>query len=158
MACSRCGAVPLDSQARFCTKCGATFEHAASPRRTWLWERFKSFSLARGRTLTWPLKKRGERIRWLSEASSPDSPINAVPGLSDAAKRVYSYLASVTLRYGASHSRISTIAKVAGLSEYKARQAIRELERRRLLSHSRRKTWHGRGANAYFVKPVGRRR
>jgi predicted DNA-binding transcriptional regulator len=62
----------------------------------------------------------------------------------------------VTLRFGSSHSRVKTIARVAGLSEYKTRKAIRELERRGLLSHRRRNTWHGRGANDYRVKPPRR--
>jgi predicted ArsR family transcriptional regulator len=69
-------------------------------------------------------------------------------------KRVYAYLASITLRFDSSHSRIHTIAKVAGVSEYKARKAIHELERRRLLSHRRRNTWHGRGAHAYYVERI----
>ncbi len=64
------------------------------------------------------------------------------------------YLASVTLRYGSAHSRVRTVGHVAGISENRARQAIRELELRKLLSHDRRKTWHGRGAHAYHVKPV----
>jgi len=109
-----------------------------------------------GRVLAWPIRRRRERIRWLTEASGPDSPINDFPGLSDGAKRVYAYLASVTLRYGSSHSRVGTIARVASLSENRARQAIRELERRGLLTHERRITWHGRGAHSYQVKPVKR--
>ena len=56
-----------------------------------------------------------------------------------------SYLASVTLRFGASHSRVRTMVRVAGLSEHKARVAIRELERTGLLSHQVRDTRHGRG-------------
>jgi hypothetical protein len=107
-----------------------------------------------GSALVWPIRKRQERIRWLTEASGPDSPINDVRGLGDEAKRVYTYLASVTLRYGSSHSRVRTVAKVAGLSEYKAGKAIHELERRGLLSHRRRNTWHGRGAHGYYVKRI----
>src|SRR5262249_25438596 len=83
----------------------------------------------------------------LTEASGPDSPINDIGSLSDAAKRVYSYPASVTLRFGSSHSKVTTIARVTHLSENHARAAIRELERRGLLSHQRRNTWHGRGAH-----------
>jgi len=101
-----------------------------------------------------PIKLRQERSRWLTEASGLNSPINDVHGLSDEANRVYAYLASVTLRLGSSHSRVHTIAKVAGVSEYKARKAISELERRRLLSHRRRNTWHSRGAHAYNVERV----
>ena len=110
-----------------------------------------------GSALAYPVKLRLERSRWLSEASGPDSPINGVAGLSDGAKRVYAYLASVTLRFGSSHSRVHTIARAAHLSEHKARAAIRELERRGFLSHKRRNTWHGRGAHSYHVKPVERR-
>jgi hypothetical protein len=107
-----------------------------------------------GRAIAYPIRLRQERIRWLTEASGPDSPINRVSGISDGAKRVYAYLADVTLRFGSSHSRIGTISHVAGLSEQKARAAIRELERRGLLSHEVRNTWHGRGAHSYRVRPV----
>jgi predicted transcriptional regulator len=110
-----------------------------------------------GRALAYPIKLRQERSRWLTEASGLNSPINDVHGLSDEANRVYAYLASVTLRFGSSHSRVHTIAKVAGVSEYKARKAISELERRKLLSHRRRNTWHGRGAHAYNVERVSDR-
>ncbi len=75
------------------------------------------------RMLAYPIKLRKERIRWLKEASGPDSPINEIPSLSDNAKRVYAYLADVTLRFGSSHSRIRTIAHVAHISEYKARKS-----------------------------------
>ena len=106
-----------------------------------------------GRAIAYPIRKRRERSV-VTEASGGASPINDVTGLSDGAKRVYVYLADVTLRFGSSHSRIRTIARVAGLSEHKARDAIRELERRRLLSHGIRQTWHGRGAHSYRVRPV----
>jgi predicted DNA-binding transcriptional regulator len=62
----------------------------------------------------------------------------------------------VARRFRSSHSRVRTVARGAGISEYKARKAIRELERRGLLSHQRRYTWHGRGANAYQIGPVRR--
>ena len=101
------------------------------------------------RALSYPIRLRQERIRWLKEASEPSSPINELHGLSESAKRVYSYLASVTLRFGSSHSKVTTIAHVTNLSENRVRAAIRELERRGLLSHRRRNTWHGRGAHAY---------
>lgn len=42
-------------------------------------------------------QKRKKRIRWLTEASSSNSPINDVHGLSDELKRMYAYLASVYL-------------------------------------------------------------
>jgi len=108
--------------------------------------RFVLFPLAIvGRVLSYPIRARIERRRWLSEAAGADSPIDSVRGLSENAKRVYRYLADVTLRFGASHSRIRTIARVAGISASAARTAIRELERHHLLSHSRRNTWHARG-------------
>jgi hypothetical protein len=90
------------------------------------------------------------------EASGPDSPINDVPRLCENAKRIYAYLADLTLRFGASHSRVRTVAHVAHISEYKALKAIRELERRGLISHKSRNTWHGRGAHDYHVHPVRR--
>jgi helix-turn-helix protein len=125
----RCEAEPACASARFCTKCGAALKSvdAVAP---------------------------NSRRRWLASASGPDSPIDHVAGLSDDARRVYRYLADVTLRFGSSHSRIATIAHVAGLSEHKAREAIRELERRGLLSHRCRNTWHGRGAHSYYVRRI----
>ncbi len=160
MTCPRCAAESLNAAARFCTKCGAvlTTPEPSAPKRAGVahWIAFPFVLL--GRALSYPIRKRQERIQWLTEASGPDSPIKQVPGLSDGAKRVYAYLASVTLRYGSSHSRVRTIARVAGLSENRARQAIRELERRGLLSHQRRITWHGRGAHSYYVKPITRER
>ncbi len=39
--------------------------------------------------------------------------INHVPGLSEEAKLVYSYMAGVTLRFGSSHSKVGTIARAA---------------------------------------------
>ena len=76
------------------------------------------------------MRLRQERIRWLPKRAGRTSPINEIHGLSDGAKLVYSYLASVTLRFGSSHSKVTTIARVTHLSENRARAAIRELERR----------------------------
>lgn len=152
-ACSHCGAQPSSEEARFCPKCG----NALATKRQISVVRLAAFPLILiGRALSYPIRRRRERIRWLTEASGRDSPINTVPRLSDGAKRVYRYLADLTLRFGSSHSRIRTIAHVAGLSEHKARAAIRELERRGLLSHQVRNTWHGRGAYSYRVQPVRR--
>jgi hypothetical protein len=157
MDCPCCAAEQLNPEARFCTKCGASLVRARPRKFTGL-VRFVALPLILvGRALAYPIRLRQERIRWLTDASSPSSPVNDVHGLSDEAKRVYTYLASVTLRYGSSHSRIRTVAKVAGLSEYKARKAIHELERRGFLSHRRRNTWHGRGAHAYYVERITRR-
>ena len=150
MICNQCASETLNPEARFCSKCGTPLPSRRATVAHWVAAPF----LLIGRVLSYPIRLRKERIRWLTEASDPDSPINHVPRLTDNAKRVYAYLADVTLRFGASHSRIRTIAHVAGISEYKARKAIRELERRGLLSHKRRNTWHGRGANDYRVRPV----
>lgn len=106
------------------------------------------------RVLAWPFKRRRARIQWLTEASGPHSPIEDVPGLSEPAKKVYKYLASVTLRFGFSRLRAKTIARGAGVSERRAREAIRELELRGLLTHQHHRTWHGRGAQSYRVKRV----
>ncbi len=153
-SCARCGAEPSSQEARFCPKCGGAL---ATKRRVSL-IRLAAFPVILiGRILSYPVRRRRERIRWLTEASGSGSPIHAVPRLSDGAKRVYTYLAGVTLRFGSAHSRVKTIARVAGLSEHKARNAIRELERRGLLSHDVRNTWHGRGAHTYRVRPVHRR-
>ena len=148
MICAQCAAETLNPKARFCSKCGTPL----SPRRATVARWFAAPFLLIGHVLACPIRHRQERIRWLTEASDPWSPINDVPRLSDNAKRVYAYLANVTLRFGSSHSRIRTIARVSGLSEYKARKAIRELERRGLLSRRRRNTWHGRGANEYRLR------
>ena len=156
MTCGRCGIKPSSPGARFCSKCGGEL---SSVRRHWSLTtvRVLVFPLVLvGRALTYPMRRRRERIRWLTEASSADSPVNHVPGLSDGAKRVYVYLADVTLRFGSSHSRVGTIARAANLSEHKARAAIRELERKGLLSHETRNTWHGRGAHSYKVRPENR--
>jgi hypothetical protein len=151
MPCPSCGAEPLNQDARFCSKCGAGLPTRRS--KAVIIVRLIAFPFVLFlRVLAWPIERRRERLRWLSEASGPDSPINRVPGLSDGAKRVYTYLASVTLRFGSSHSRIRTIAHAARLSEHRARLAIRELARRGLVSHKRRTAWHGRGARAYFIK------
>jgi hypothetical protein len=158
LPCARCGAEPLNPAARFCSKCGATLSSTTTHRAPGVVRYFALPFIFIGRAIAYPSRRRQERIRWLTAASGPQSPINEVAGLSVGAKQVYAYLASVTLRFGSSHSRIATIARVAGLSEYKARAAIRELERRGLLSHERRNTWHGRGAHSYHVLPVGQAR
>jgi hypothetical protein len=152
MICAQCTNETLNPEARFCSKCGAAFPSHGAIVAHWVAAPF----LLIARVLAYPFNLRKEHIRWLKEASGPDSPINDVPRLSDDAKRVYAYLADVTRRFGSSHSRVRTIAHVAHISEYKARKAIRELERRGLLSHKRRNTWHGRGANDYRVRPVQR--
>jgi predicted transcriptional regulator len=153
VGCPHCATEPLSAEAHFCRKCGA----ALTSRPHKVVRAFRllvlPFALV-GRVLWYPVRLRQERIRWLTEASGPASPINEVHGLSDGAKRVYSYLASVTLRFGSSHSKVTTIARVTHISENRARAGIRELERRGFLSHKRRNTWHGRGAHAYFVRPV----
>ena len=150
-SCARCGSEPSSEEARFCSKCG----DALPTKQTISVVRLAIFPLiVIGRVLAYPMRRRRERIRWLTEASGTDSPVNHVPGLSDDAKSVYIYLADVTLRFGSSHSRIRTIAHVAGLSEHKTRAAIRELERHGLLSHETRNTWHGRGAYSYKVLRV----
>lgn len=152
MRCPHCATEPLSPEAQFCRKCAAAL--ASRPHKVVRAVRLLVLPLALvGRALSYPIRLRRERTRWLIEASGPASPINDIPGLSDGAKRVYAYLASVTLRFGSSHSKVSTIARVAGVSENRARAAIRELERRDFLSHRRRNTWHGRGAHSYYVKP-----
>lgn len=158
MRCAQCEVDGYSASARWCTKCGARFEDAG--RASWRQiARVALFPFAlAGRILSAPVRFRRERRRWLLEASGPDSPIEQVPGLSDRAKKVYRYLADVTYRFGSCNSRLRTIARVAGISESSARNAIGELERHRLLSHSRRNTWHARGANAYFIKPVSAER
>jgi len=109
---------------------------------------------ARPKTLvTWFAALLGLR-RWLAEASDPiNSPILGAP-LSENAKRIYIYLAGIVYAFGSCHSRLDTIAKSTGLSRGAARKAITELERHRFLSHSTRKTWHGRGAYNYRVKRI----
>jgi hypothetical protein len=154
MVCPSCATEQLSPEARFCTKCGGPLP-SAGPRKFLGVVRFLALPLILvARALAYPIRLRQERIRWLTEANGPNSPIDDVQTLSDEAKRVYAYLATVTLRYGSSHSRVRTLAKVAVLSEYKTRNAIRELERRGLLSHRRRNTWHGRGAHGYYVKRI----
>jgi Helix-turn-helix domain len=157
MTCPRCATGPLSAEAQFCRKCGAALPGRPHKVVRAVWLLVLPLALV-GRALSYPIRLRQERIRWLIEASGPASPINDIPGLSDGAKRVYAYLASVTLRFGSSHSKVRTIARVAGVSENRARAAIRELERRDFLSHRRRNTWHGRGAHAYYVKPVKQER
>lgn len=155
MTCPHCAAKPTSSSARFCTRCGATLKRRAGAPVLVGRLAVLPFVLL-GRAMAWPIRRRRERRRWLTEASGPDSPINSVAGLSPEAKRVYTYLASVTLRYGSALSRVRTVARVAGVSENRARNAIRELEQRGLLSHQPRNTWHGRGAHDYYVKPIER--
>ena len=157
MTCPNCGAVVTPSgNARFCSKCGTPLARTKSrPSLVAIRLLALPFVLI-GRILAYPIRLRRKRVRWLTEAGSPNASISHVPGLSEGAKRVYSYLASVTLRFGSSHSKVGTIARATGLSENRARVAIRELERNHLLTHERRKTWHGRGAHAYYVKRVKR--
>lgn len=154
MVCARCATESLSPEARFCTRRGAPLP-SATPRKVLSDVRFLALPLIlAGRALAYPVKLRQERGRWLFEANGLNSPINDVHGLNDEAKRVYAYLASVTLRHGSYHSKVTTIARVAGLSESRARAAVRDLERRGLLSHRRRNTWHGRGAHAYYVNRI----
>jgi hypothetical protein len=97
MACSRCTAPSLNPEARFCSRCSdplPVYRTGIGKTATvaqWLAAPFVLI----GRALAYPIKLKRERIRWLTEASGPDSPINDVPGLSDGARRVYAYLASV---------------------------------------------------------------
>jgi hypothetical protein len=116
MGCPHCATEQLSHEARFCARCGAALPRRAAGL-------LKAASLGRAillplalvrRALAWPIRKRQERIRWLTDASGPNSPINDANGLSDEAKRVYACLASVTLRCGSSHSRVRTVAKAAG--------------------------------------------
>ena len=65
---------------------------------------------------------------------------SAVPALSDGAKRVYSYLASVTLRYSSSHLRVRTVAKVRSTKLAKRSASMR---RRGLFAHTRCSTGMG---------------
>ena len=150
--------MPSSVDARFCTRCGLAIAPASTSRPSLLRLPALPFRRMFGWVLAYSMRMRRERIKWLTQASGAASPINHVQGLSEGAKRVYAYLTEVTLRFGSAHSRVPTIARVVGLSEKKARAAIRELERRGLLSHSVRTTWHGRGAHSYRVRPVGRSR
>jgi zinc ribbon protein/helix-turn-helix protein len=167
MACPKCAAEIFSDSARFCTKCGSSLfaapiteppkdAHTAGFARLLLRALVLPFILV-WRVASWWIEAREARIRWLAEAAGPESPIMHVHGLSDGAKRVYKYLADVTYRFGGCAPKIITIGHAAGLSENGARNAIRELEHRRLLSHRRRNTWHGRGAHEYYVKPVRER-
>jgi len=155
MVCPSCATEQLSPEARFCTKCGGPLP-SAGPRKFLGVVRFLALPLILvSRPLAYPIRLRQERIRWLTETNGPNSPVDDVQGLSDEAKRVYAYLATVTLRSTALLTpRPHSFAKVAVLSQYKARNAIRELERRGLLSHRRRNTWHGRGAHGYHVKRI----
>jgi hypothetical protein len=157
-ACRLCGFELSNKTARFCSRCGGPLGERAHKAK----EQAHEFPVriggrsgpAQPRTLvTWLAFLLGLR-RWLAEASDPNSsPILGAP-ISKNAKRVYIYLAGVVYAFGSSHSRLETIATSTGLSRGATRKAITELERRRLLSHRARKTWHGRGAHNYRVKRV----
>jgi ribosomal protein L37E len=70
--CPRCGAEPLNPEARFCSKCGVTLPRRRS--RTVAIARLIAFPFVLFlRVLAWPIERRRERLRWLSEASGPDS-------------------------------------------------------------------------------------
>jgi ribosomal protein L37E len=154
--CRRCGFEPPNDGAQFCSRCGKKI--VARNRNRNDQPHTRSYVIggrsgpARPRTLiTWLAFLLGLR-RWLAEASDPHySPILSAP-VSEDAKRVYIYLAGIIYAFGSSHSRLETIAKSTDLSRGASRKAISELERRRLLSHHTRKTWHGRGAHDYRVK------
>jgi hypothetical protein len=88
----------------------------------------KSFGLAR-RALAYPIRKRRDRVRWLTEASNPGS--NVILGLSDGAKRVY-------FRYGTWHSTSARLQKQPAFQSSKRSKLIPELERRGLPTHRRR--------------------
>lgn len=166
MACPKCAAEIFSDSSRFCTKCGSSLlaaliteppknAHTAGFAGLLLRALVMPFILV-WRAASWWIEAREARIQWLVDAAGPDSPIMHVHGLSDGAKRVYTYLADVTYRFGGCAPKIVTIGHAAGLSENGARDAIRELEHRRLLSHRRRNTWHGHGAHEYYVKAVRR--
>lgn len=69
MACPNCATEPLSSEALFCTRCGAPLakmSKAAAVGRAIL------LPLALlGSALAWPIRKRRERIRRLTEAATP---------------------------------------------------------------------------------------
>jgi len=156
VSCLHCAIEPLSAEAQFCRKCGATL--TSRPRKVAYAIRLLVLPIAFvGRAPWYPVRLRQERIRWLTEGEWARLSDQRHWQPQRRAKRVYSYLASVTLRFGSSHSKVTTIARVTHLSENHARAAIRELERRGLLSHQRRNTWHGRGAHAYYVRPVSRK-
>jgi hypothetical protein len=72
MTCVRCGAETLNRAARFCSKCGTPLPARRANIAHWVVAPF----LLIGRLLAYPIKAQKERIRWLTEASGPDSPIN----------------------------------------------------------------------------------
>jgi hypothetical protein len=98
MVCPSCATEQLSPEARFCTKCGGPLP-SAGPRKFLGVVRFLALPLILvSRPLAYPIRLRQERIRWLTETNGPNSPVDDVQGLSDEAKRVYAYLATVTLR------------------------------------------------------------
>jgi hypothetical protein len=156
--CQLCGFEAPNKAARFCSRCGGPLDertHKAKDRANEVPFNIGGRSRpARPKTLIAWLAFLLRLRRWLAEASDPNSsPILSAP-VSANAKRVYIYLAGIVYAFGSSHARLETIAKSTGLSRGAARKAITELERRRLLSHRARKTWHGRGAHNYRVKRV----
>jgi hypothetical protein len=157
--CRLCGFEPPNDGAQFCSRCGGKIVARDHNRRIER-EADRLYVIggrsgpARPKTLVTLLASLLGLRRWLADASDPhNSPILGAPG-SENAKRVYIYLAGIVYAFGSSHSRLDTIAKSTGISRGAARKAITELERRRLLSHRSRKTWHGRGAHDYRVKRV----
>jgi zinc-ribbon domain len=93
MGCPACGATIHNPEARFCTKCGTELavRETITSRRARLSHWIALPFLLLGRALYYPIQRHQERIRWLTEASGPSSPINAVPRLSEGAKQVYTY-------------------------------------------------------------------
>jgi hypothetical protein len=97
MACPTCGAELFSEDAQFCTKCGhALYAREAGVSRVSRVLRLLALPfIVIVRAVAYPIRKQRERIRSLQEATGPDSPINRVLGLSDGARRVYSYLADI---------------------------------------------------------------
>jgi hypothetical protein len=158
-ACKQCGFKPATDSVRFCSRCGSKIAESARPAINRARELpiidMGNLRRARPKTLVTLIASLLGLRQWLAEASDPlNSPILQVLRLSDEAKRVYIYLAGVKYSYGSCSSRLDTVARVTGASRAAARKAIAELERRDLLSHSTRNTWHGRGAYAYQIKRV----
>ena len=84
MRCPHCATEPLSPEAQFCRKCAAAL--ASRPHKVVRAVRLLVLPLALvGRALSYPIRLRRERTRWLIEASGPASPINDIPGLSDGA-------------------------------------------------------------------------
>ncbi len=158
IACRRCGFEAPNDGAQFCSRCGSKIvarDHNRSdppPARPRVIG--GRSGPARPKTLITFLASLLGLRQWLAEASDPTvSPILGAP-VSENAKRVYIYLAGIVYAFGSSHSRLDTIAKSTDISRGAVRKAITELEKSRFLSHRTRKTWHGRGAYDYRVKPV----